>query len=128
MRSKFEAEIEAASVLTGHERQEEFMRSEAWLDAEHHPLIKFAGTGIEPRPGGFTARGQLTLRGVTREVEIPFDFHGVIRDPWGLRAGLTGEKRGRRALTEAADYRRPRDAGNCRIQKRWTPTARWPCP
>ena len=93
LRSKFEAEIEAASVLTGHERQEEFMRSEAWLDAEHHPLIKFAGTGIEPRPGGFTARGQLTLRGVTREVEIPFDFHGVIRDPWGLRAGLTGELR-----------------------------------
>ena len=91
LRSRFEATIEAASVLTGHPRQEEFMRSEAWLDAERHPYIKFAGSGIQPRRGGFTARGELTLRGVTREVEIPFDFHPVIHDPWGLRAGVTGE-------------------------------------
>lgn len=91
LNSRFEAEIEAASVLTGHERQEEFMRSEAWLDVEHHPLVTFKGTGIEPRQDGFTARGELTLRGVTKGVEIPFDFHPVIRDPWGLRAGITGE-------------------------------------
>jgi polyisoprenoid-binding protein YceI len=91
LRSRFEATIEAASVLTGHPPQEEFMRSEAWLDAERHPYIKFAGTGIEPREGGFNAHGELTLRGVRKEVEIPFDFHPVIHDPWGLRAGVTGE-------------------------------------
>ena len=91
MSSRFEVEIESASVLTGHERQEEFMRSEAWLDVEHHPLVIVKGTGIEPRSGGFIARGELTLRGITKEVEIPFDFHPVVRDPWGLRAGLTGE-------------------------------------
>lgn len=87
--SGLEVVVEAASVLTGHPRQEEFMRSEAWLDAERHPQITFVGRAIEPREGGFLVRGDLTLRGVTRAVEIPFDFHGVVSDPWGLRAGFT---------------------------------------
>lgn len=87
--SSFEVTIDATSVTTGHPRQEEFMRSEPWLDAEHHPTITFRSTGIAPREGGFTIRGDLTMRGVTRPVEIPADFHGVVADPWGLRAGFT---------------------------------------
>lgn len=89
LRSKLDVRIEAASVLTGHPRQEEFMRSESWLDVEHHPHITFLGQGIEVRNGGFTVRGELTLKGVTRAIEIPFEFHGVVSDPWGLRAGFT---------------------------------------
>src|ERR687885_2441313 len=87
--SRFRAEIEAASVLTGHPAQEDFMRSEAWLDAERYPLITFESTRISPGAAGYSVRGLLTLRGVTREVEMPLDFHGVVNDPWGLRAGFT---------------------------------------
>lgn len=89
LRSRLEVLIESASVATGHQRQEEFMRSEPWLDAEHHPQITFVGQAIKPRGGGFAVRGELTLRGVTRAIEIPFKFHGVVSDPWGLRAGFT---------------------------------------
>ncbi len=91
LRSRFAVEIEAASITTGHPRQEEFMRSEPWLDAEHFPLITYKGDEITPREGGYTVVGELTLRGVTRRVEIPFDFHGVVSDPWGLRAGFSSE-------------------------------------
>jgi polyisoprenoid-binding protein YceI len=87
--SRLEVEIDAASVLTGHPRQEEFMRSAPWLDVEHHPLITFAGQEIKPGDGGFIVRGDLTLKGVTRAIEMPFDFRGVVSDPWGLRAGFT---------------------------------------
>jgi len=91
LRSRFEAEIEAASVTTGHPRQEEFMRSDSWLDVERHPLITFKGTAIEPGQSGLTVRGDLTLRGVTRALDLPVDFHGVVSDPWGLRAGFTSQ-------------------------------------
>ena len=30
---------------------------------------------------------------MTRRIEIPFDFHGVVSDPWGLRAGFASEFR-----------------------------------
>jgi polyisoprenoid-binding protein YceI len=91
LRSTFAVEIEAASITTGHPRQEEFMRSEPWLDAEHFPLITYKGDEITPREGGYTVVGELTLRGVTRRIEIPFNFHGVVSDPWGLRAGFASE-------------------------------------
>lgn len=91
LHSRFEIVIEAGSVTTGHPRQEEFMRSEPWLDAERHPLITFGATGIEPREGGFLVTGDLALRGITREIAIPLDYNGVVSDPWGLRAGFSGE-------------------------------------
>jgi len=89
--STLQVEIEAASITTGHPRQEEFMRSEPWLDAEQHPLITFSGREIAPRDNGYTITGELTLKGVTRSVEIPFDFRGVVSDPWGLRAGFASQ-------------------------------------
>jgi len=91
LRSTLQVEIDATSVLTGHPRPEEFMRSEPWLDAERFPQITFSGTGIEARDSGFVVSGELTLKGVTRQLEIPFDFHGVVSDPWGLRAGFTSQ-------------------------------------
>jgi polyisoprenoid-binding protein YceI len=90
LRSSFELEADARAVSTGQPAQEDFMRSEPWLDVEHHPTFTFRGTAIEPLGGaGYLVRGDLTLRGTTRPIEIPVEFHGVISDPWGLRAGFT---------------------------------------
>jgi polyisoprenoid-binding protein YceI len=91
LRSTFELEADTRAVTTGHPPQEDFMRSENWLDAENHPTLSFRSTSVEPRDGtDYLVRGDLTFRGVTRPVEIPLEFHGVVSDPWGLRAGFTG--------------------------------------
>ena len=90
LKSTFELEVDTSRVTTGHPPQEDFMRSEPWLDAEHHPSVTFRSTSITPSgPSQFSIKGDLTLRGVTREVEILADFHGVVADSWGLRAGFT---------------------------------------
>ena len=91
LRSSFQVEIDARAVTTGHHAQEDFMRSEPWLDAENYPTITFRSSAIEPTDTGFLIKGDLTLKGVTREIEIPADFHGVVSDPWGLRAGFTSQ-------------------------------------
>jgi polyisoprenoid-binding protein YceI len=89
LRSAFDLEVDTRSVTTGHPAQEDFMRSEHWLDAENHPAFTFKGTSIEPQGGSrLLVRGDLTLRGTTRPVEIAGDFYGVISDPWGLRAAF----------------------------------------
>jgi polyisoprenoid-binding protein YceI len=90
LRSTFELEADTRAVTTGHPAQEDFMRSENWLDAENHPTLTFRSTSIEPREGAdYLVRGDLTLRGVTRPVAILLEYHGVVSDPWGLRAGFT---------------------------------------
>jgi polyisoprenoid-binding protein YceI len=41
---------------------------------------------------GYTAVGELTLLGVTKEVTLTGTFNGVTTDPWGnIRAGFTAE-------------------------------------
>ena len=62
LRSTFAVEVEAASINSGHPRQEEFMCSEPCLDAEHFPTITFKGSEITPREGGYTVVGELTLK------------------------------------------------------------------
>ncbi len=99
LRSTFEFEVDTRSVVTGHAPQEDFMRGEHWLDAENHPTLTFRSTAIEPRDGGYLLRGDLTLRGVTRPVEIPVEFRGVLADGWGLRAGFTS-----RFTVKRSDY------------------------
>jgi polyisoprenoid-binding protein YceI len=90
LRSTFEFEADTRAVTTGHPPQEDFMRSENWLDAENHPTLTFRSTSVEPGDGThYVVRGDLTLRGVTKPVEIPLEYHGVVSDPWGLRAGFT---------------------------------------
>jgi polyisoprenoid-binding protein YceI len=90
LRSTFELEADTRAVTTGQPAQEDFMRSEPWLDAENHPTFTFRSTAIEPQGGsGYVVKGDLTLKGVTRPVAIPLEFHGVVADPWGLRAGFT---------------------------------------
>ena len=88
--SRFELEADTRAVTTGHAAQEDFMRGEHWLDAEHHPSLTFRSTSVEPQDAThYVVRGDLTLRGVTKPVEIPLEYHGVVSDPWGLRAGFT---------------------------------------
>jgi polyisoprenoid-binding protein YceI len=90
LRSSFALEVDARSVLTGWPPQEDFMRSEPWLDAENHPTITFRATGIEAQGGNrYLLRGDLTIKGNTRSIEAPVEFHGVHPDGWGLRAGFT---------------------------------------
>lgn len=90
LRSTFELEADTRAVTTGHPPQEDFMRSENWLDAENHPTLTFRSTSVEPHDGThYVVRGDLTLRGVTKPIEIPLEYHGVVSDPWGLRAGFS---------------------------------------
>jgi polyisoprenoid-binding protein YceI len=90
LRSTLTLEADTRAVTTGHPPQEDFMRSEHWLDAENHPTFTFRSTSVVPLDGThYVVHGDLTLRGVTRPVEFPLEFHGVVSDPWGLRAGFT---------------------------------------
>lgn len=85
-----EANIDLASVDTGDEKRDEHLRSPEFFDVENHPQMTFRSTAVEASPEGYQVVGDLTLRDVTRSVELDLEFHGVTQDPWGgTRAGFT---------------------------------------
>jgi len=82
--------VRAASVDTGQSQRDEHLRSADFFDVAEYPEIRFESTSIE-RVGeeGFRIVGELTIHGITREIELDAELGGVERGPEGeQRTGL----------------------------------------
>jgi polyisoprenoid-binding protein YceI len=76
--------IQAASINTNVADRDAHLRSSDFFAVEQYPTITFRSTAIAPRGGQhFEVTGDLTMRGVTRQVVIPVSFLGTATDPWG---------------------------------------------
>jgi polyisoprenoid-binding protein YceI len=78
------AKIETASINTGNDQRDGHLRSPDFFDAEKFPEITFTGTKIIGNAfGDFKLVGDLTIRGVTKEITLDATFEGRAKDPWG---------------------------------------------
>jgi len=78
--------IAVASIGTRAADRDTHLRSPEFLDAEQFPTIGFVSTRIEPSSAdasAFTLIGDLSIRGVTKEVRLATTFEGQGKDPWG---------------------------------------------
>lgn len=92
LESSVVATVQLASVSTGDEKRNGHLRSADFFDVEHHPVMTFRSTGIEPSGDGFLLHGDLSVHEVTRPVTFALEFNGATPDPWGkLRAGFSAE-------------------------------------
>lgn len=84
------AEIDLGSIDTGNEQRDSDLRSARFFDVETHPTMTYRSTAVRPQGKGFVAEGELSLHGVTRQVELQVDVNGFTKDPYGgTRAGFT---------------------------------------
>lgn len=81
--SSVEVEIAAASIDTRNDDRDQHLRSADFLDAESHPTLRFASTGVEKAGTGLRIAGDLTIRGTTRPVTLEAEELGRGTDPWG---------------------------------------------
>jgi polyisoprenoid-binding protein YceI len=92
-RSRVEAEVDVASIDTGLEPRDAHLRSADFFDAANHPLLKFRSKHVVRADAqSAVVVGDLTIRGITREVPLTVEHVGTISDPWGgRRAGFAAE-------------------------------------
>jgi polyisoprenoid-binding protein YceI len=84
LQSSVTASIPAATINTNSPDRDNHLRSADFLDVENHPTLDFRSTRILNHKGNaFVVRGDLTIRGVTREVDLNVEFEGVAKSPWG---------------------------------------------
>ena len=87
-----EATINTASVNTNHEKRDAHLRNADFFDVEKFPTMTYKMKSYKKTGEGYTALGDLTLHGVTKEIALVGTFNGVTKDPWGnTRAGFTAE-------------------------------------
>lgn len=93
-RSTVSVTIDVASVDTGNERRDEHLRTGDWFDAERWPTIRFRSTTVRQEgPDRLVAEGELTIRDVTRRIELPITILGVQDIPDPMREMLMGARR-----------------------------------
>jgi polyisoprenoid-binding protein YceI len=91
--SSVTATIDAKTVSSGiSKRNSDLRNEEKWLNTNTHPLISFHSKKIEKTEKGFKATGDLTLKGITKTIEIPFTF--TPNESGGLFKGQFAIKRG----------------------------------
>lgn len=79
---EFSAKVE--SIDTGVEQRNAHLRTADFFDVAKYPEMTFKSTRVE-RNGKdkYVLRGDFTLKGVTKQVSIPFTVTGAVKDPWG---------------------------------------------
>ncbi|HLR84380.1 MAG TPA: YceI family protein [Nocardioidaceae bacterium] len=83
------ATIQLSSVNTGTEDRDNHLRSSDFFSVEETPVMTFRSTGVRDKGDCYVALGDLTIRGVTKPVELEVDVLGEGGDPWGgTRMGL----------------------------------------
>jgi polyisoprenoid-binding protein YceI len=88
-----DAAIVAASLDTGDNDRDAHLRAADFLDVEKFPMITFTSKRVDRRDENeFRVIGDLTVKGVTREVVLQMTYNGRGKNPFGQEvAGFTAE-------------------------------------
>jgi polyisoprenoid-binding protein YceI len=94
LQSTVQATVDLASITTGDEGRDAHLRSADFFDTDGDgsPTMTFTSTGLKEDDGDYVLFGDLTVRGITRQVEFSLEFEGVNTDPWGnTKAAFSAE-------------------------------------
>lgn len=87
--------VDTNSVNSNHAARDKHLRGDDFLNVAANPTASFLSTSFtEGENGNGTMKGNLTLNGVTKEIELNVTFVGGGKDPWG------GERKGYEAVAD----------------------------
>ena len=91
LESSVTATIDLSSVDTRNEQRDDHLRSNDFFSVENSSTMTFESTEIVDRDGELVARGNLTIKDVSKPIDLTLDYLGVGTDPWGgSRVGFEG--------------------------------------
>ncbi len=113
--SRIVATVDLSSVDTNNDQRDGHLRSTDFFDVDTHPEMTFTSTSIDTTGSEGVIHGVLTINGVSRDVSLDAEFHGVAVDAYGTtRAGFSAAG----AISRkdfGVDFNVPLDAGGVLI-------------
>jgi len=88
--SSVTASVDLSSINTGQEQRDAHIRSADFFEVEKYPEMTFVSTGLKQGEEGFVLEGDLTLKGVTKQVAFDLEVSGFGPDAYGgTRVGFS---------------------------------------
>ncbi len=77
--------INPSSISTGDEKRDGHLRNSDFFEVETYKEINFIGNTYEKTgdANNYVLYGDLTMKGVKKQIKLNVEFGGVIKDPWG---------------------------------------------
>lgn len=107
--AKIRAVIDVTSQHTGIKDLDNHLQTVDFFEADKYPVIVFESTSVGVGDSGFVAKGMLTVKDTTIEVEIPFTFEQT--DAGGLFSGTLALNTGQLHVSKPTGVSEP----NCRV-------------
>jgi len=81
---------EIASINTGNEQRDGHLQSDDFFKAAQYPQLTFKSTSVKKaNENEYTVTGDITIRNITKSIELKAELAGFVLDPWGgTRAGF----------------------------------------
>ncbi|MBI3510269.1 MAG: polyisoprenoid-binding protein [Bacteroidetes bacterium] len=85
MSAEIDFSLNPASINTGDEKRDAHLKSADFFDVENFKEINFTGNTYEKSDnnGSYTLYGDLTMKGIKKQVKLQVEFGGIVKDPWG---------------------------------------------
>ncbi len=82
--AQVEITIQTKSINTGNEGRDKHLLADDFFAAEKNPTITFKSTSFKKTKGNiYIIKGNLTMKGVTKEVTFEGVYNGTKADPYG---------------------------------------------
>ena len=81
--AKITFEADTASISTHNEQRDGHLKGDDFFNAEKYPELKFVSSSFAKNGEGYILKGDLTIRDVTKAIELKADYNGAMVDPWG---------------------------------------------
>jgi polyisoprenoid-binding protein YceI len=79
---KFTAEVN--SINTNSEQRDGHLKADDFFNAETYPHLSFTSTSFQKVSGNdFKLVGDITIRNITKSIELSVEYAGIANDPWG---------------------------------------------
>ena len=87
---KAEVTVQVSSLTTDNDMRDNHLKGDDFFNAEKFPTITFKSKGVKMiDKNKYVLSGDLTIRDVTKSVEVPVVYGGTVKDPWGnIKAGF----------------------------------------
>ena len=90
LQSSVTATIDLTSIQTGNEQRDQHIRSADFFEVDKYQTMTYRSAGVRPEGDHYVLEGELTLKDVTKPVELTLELNGFGPDPFGgTRAGFT---------------------------------------